>query len=301
HIERLQRARISLEGLSVGDALGGFFEFQTTGALLAVARIAPRARPWHYTDDTCMALSIYENLRLHERIDPDALGKSFGDHYERGRGYGASMHMVLPRLAKGADWRTYNKTLFPGGSFGNGGPMKIAPLGAYYADDVPMLIEETERATIVSHAHPESVAGSIAVAVAAAHAWNTRNSASPEPEAFMAHVLAHTPASEVHDGIATAQKLTLETPFDKVVTILGNGRRISSMDSVPFAIWCAAHHLRNYEDAIWTTITAGGDVDTLCAMVGGIVACAVGVEAIPQMWREAREPLPEWATGERPS
>ncbi|MEL6271014.1 MAG: ADP-ribosylglycohydrolase family protein [Chloroflexota bacterium] len=297
HTERLQRARISLEGLSVADALGGFFEFQDGSSMLAVNRVAPRARPWRYTDDTAMALSIYENLRLHERIEQDALAKSFGEHYERGRGYGGGMHVMLPRLAKGDDWRDHNTSVFPGGSYGNGGPMKIAPLGAYYADDLPALIEEAERATIVSHAHPESIAGSIAVAAAAAHAWIIRDEESLEPEAFFDYVLEHTPQSRVREGITIARRLTLETPFEDVVKTLGNGQRITSMDSVPFVIWCAVHHLRSYEDAIWTTITAGGDVDTLCAMVGGIVACAVGVDAIPQAWREAREPLPEWAVG----
>jgi ADP-ribosylglycohydrolase len=36
----------------------------------------------------------------------------------------------------------------------------------------------------------------------------------------------------------------------------------------------------------------GGDVDTTCAMVGGIVVGAVGLDGIPAEWRTAREPLP---------
>jgi ADP-ribosylglycohydrolase len=36
----------------------------------------------------------------------------------------------------------------------------------------------------------------------------------------------------------------------------------------------------------------GGDVDTTCAMAGGIVAGAVGAGGIPAEWRAAREPLP---------
>lgn len=50
----------------------------------------------------------------------------------------------------------------------------------------------------------------------------------------------------------------------------------------------------NYEQAHWLTTSGLGDVDTTCAMVGGIVALARGVERIPQAWREAREPLPNW-------
>lgn len=58
HAERLARARCSLRGLAIGDALGGFFEF-SHGALSR--RITQRQLPtgiWHWTDDTQMALSI---------------------------------------------------------------------------------------------------------------------------------------------------------------------------------------------------------------------------------------------------
>lgn len=46
---------------------------------------------------------------------------------------------------------------------------------------------------------------------------------------------------------------------------------------------------------MWQTAIAGGDVDTTCAMVGGIVAMAVGQEGIPPQWLANREPLPAWA------
>lgn len=47
-------------------------------------------------------------------------------------------------------------------------------------------------------------------------------------------------------------------------------------DTVPFALWCAARHIDDYAEAIWTTVSAGGDNDTNCAIVGGIVVLAGG-------------------------
>jgi ADP-ribosylglycohydrolase len=41
-------------------------------------------------------------------------------------------------------------------------------------------------------------------------------------------------------------------------------------------------------------VEAGGDVDTTAAIVGGIVAAAVGRAGIPPDWRTNREPLPAW-------
>ncbi len=75
---------------------------------------------------------------------------------------------------------------------------------------------------------------------------------------------------------------------------LGNGSRVSAQDTVPFALWCAARHLRDYQAALWQTVQGGGDTDTTCAMVGGIVAARVGRAGIPQAWLAAREPLPAW-------
>jgi ADP-ribosylglycohydrolase len=63
---------------------------------------------------------------------------------------------------------------------------------------------------------------------------------------------------------------------------------------VPFVLWSAAHHLHDFEGAIWTTLSGMGDFDTNAAMVGGIVAPSVGLECIPTTWRAAREPLPDW-------
>ncbi len=68
--------------------------------------------------------------------------------------------------------------LFNGmGSFGNGAAMRIAPLGAYFADDLDRVAIEAERAAVITHTHPEAVAGAIAVALAAAHAVRSREGA----------------------------------------------------------------------------------------------------------------------------
>lgn len=63
-------------------------------------------------------------------------------------------------------------------------------------------------------------------------------------------------------------------------------------DTVPFALWCAARHLGSYEDALWTTVSGGGDRDTTCAIVGGIVAMSTSTKSIPTKLLNAREPLP---------
>ena len=64
--------------------------------------------------------------------------------------------------------------------------------------------------------------------------------------------------------------------------MLGNGSRITAPDTVPFALWCAARHIDDYAEALWTTVSAGGDNDTNCAIVGGIVVLANGLGVDPR-------------------
>jgi ADP-ribosylglycohydrolase len=67
-----------------------------------------------------------------------------------------------------------------------------------------------------------------------------------------------------------------------------------AQDTVPFAVWVADRFLDDYPAAIAACIAAGGDVDTTCAIAGGIVAAHTGVAGIPPAWLAAREPLPPW-------
>src|SRR6266446_3853071 len=295
---RFVRALLSLEGLSVGDALGERFFFPGSRAPIMIARRQLPPRHWHYTDDTRMALSIVAILHKHGTIDQVALALHFAKLYvqEPRRGYGRAMHDLLPAIHFGDSWREAASALFGGrGSFGNGAAMRIAPMGAYFADDLDRVAIEAERAAVITHTHPEAVAGAIAVAIATAHAVRSREG-SPVPDwrTFIDVVLLHVPASEVRDTLQMARGLPDDLTIEQVCARIGNGSRISVQDTVPFVLWCAAHHLHDFEEAIWTTLGGFGDMDTNAAMVGGIVAPAVGLERIPTAWRDAREPLPDW-------
>lgn len=50
----------------------------------------------------------------------------------------------------------------------------------------------------------------------------------------------------------------------------------------------------DYEEALRQTVSVLGDRDTTCAIVGGIVVMYAGLESIPKVWWEKREPIPTW-------
>jgi ADP-ribosylglycohydrolase len=297
-IDRRSAAARSLDGLFVGDAFGeSFFSIQLN-PLSWDMHISSRTPPnwgWRWTDDTAMAVSIVEVLNSHGTIDQDALATAFAQRYrwDDRRGYGGTAHGILMSIGEGLPWSQVAPAVMNGcGSMGNGAAMRVAPLGAYFSDDPEELVIQATRSAEITHAHPEGKAGAIAVALAAAFA-QTNTDAKPDEgwRPFFEFVLKYTPDSETRALIVQARDLPSAYAVETAVSVLGNGSRIVAPDTVPFCLWCAARSLGNFEDAMWLTVSGGGDMDTTCAIVGGIIAsCEPG--APPASWLARRERLP---------
>ncbi len=300
HEQRLQRARDSLEGLAIGDALGGFFEGSDVGRLSHVIRQRILiSGPWRYTDDTNMALSVYETLRKYAEIRQQGLAVSLAMHFHPGRGYGMVMRRLLSNILLGIAWdKAAQDTFGREDSYGHQAALRGIPVGAYFADDVLKAVEQAQLAASVTHSSPEASAGAAALAAAAAQTWQAKQAGErPSREVFIARVLPFVPPGDVRYGIEQALRFRIPD-IARVVGTLGSGSLLTPQDTVPFVLWCAGEFLDNYEEAIWKTASGGGAVDTTCAMVGGIVALYTGIEGTPAAWRERLEPLPVWALRE---
>lgn len=242
-----------------------------------------------------MALSIVSILRQYQSIDQEQLAQSFAHRYNSARKYGASMRGLFLQILEGVPWQEAAQSLFGGqGSFGNGAAMRVAPVGAYFADDLNKASEQARRSAEITHANIEGIAGAIAVAVATALAWQYRTqNKHPEWQTLIQAVLPFVPESEVQSRLCRAVEINSPAAHH-AAAMLGNGLQISAQDTVPFCLWSAAHFLEDYQEAIWQTASVGGDIDTNCAIVSGIVALYTGLEGIPSEWRKYREPLPSW-------
>ncbi len=171
-----------------------------------------------------------------------ALARSFAERYDHTRGYGPAMHRLLWEIKCGEDWSERAQSLFEGqGSFGNGAAMRVAPVGAFFADDIDAVIEQAARSSVITHTHDEAIAGAIAVAVAVAQAYQLRTSnIVPGRSEFLDLVLPHVPDSEVRSKIRQARDMSASASVQFAVSVLGNGVGVSAQDTVPFALWCAA-------------------------------------------------------------
>jgi ADP-ribosylglycohydrolase len=275
--------------LSVGDAFGErFFTGNEASAAAQVAGRSLPAAPWRWTDDTVMALSVVEELLRCGRIDPDHLAHAFARRYiaDPVRGYGRGAHEALGAIAAGVHWSTANRLSFADGSRGNGAAMRSAPIGGYFAGRPDEIAEAASRSALPTHAHPDAVAGAIAVALAASYAATLAN--AHLRGGLLGWVAARTPGGRVRAGLETALDLVVERPED-AARVLGSGQRVLAEDTVPFALWCADRHLGSCEDALWAAVSGLGDRDTTCAITGGVVALSASP---PASWFDSREPLP---------
>ncbi|MFH8383166.1 ADP-ribosylglycohydrolase family protein [Kitasatospora sp. NPDC018058] len=283
----------ALNGLSVGDALGAQFFVPDTARAHFASRTEPPG-PWPWTDDTEMACSVYAAHRERGAIDTFDLTHAFARRHDFDRGYGPAANRMLRLIREGGDAETLAAELFDGqGSYGNGAAMRVAPLGAAYAEDPSAVVRPAADTAVITHTHPQAVDGAIAVAVAAAYAVRARTEAMT-PNTFLAAVAELTPRGAVHDGLTEAIGLLAEPDPLVAAKALGNGSRTSAADTVPYALWCATRRLTDYRAAIWEAIAAGGDMDTVAAITGGVVAAYTGTQGIPAAWMAAREPLPDW-------
>ncbi|MFD8383181.1 ADP-ribosylglycohydrolase family protein [Streptomyces sp. NPDC059679] len=314
-------ARRSIEALALGDAFGErwfpLFRDRRRAYEEIRARAVPEESPWPWTDDTAMALGVLSVLHDHGKIDQPRLAQTLADTFlsDPGRGYGSGMHELLPSLAAApTSWPSATRALFGGeGSLGNGAAMRVAPLGAWFGADPDRAAEQARRSAEVTHAHPQGIAGAVAVAVAASLTAGQvqtperapdptpdGSASTPEPALeptpdLLARVADRTPPGPVRDGLIHAIALPPTTTPRHAADLLGSGRRIRADDTVPFALWCAARHQDDLIAALWATAEGLGDVDTTCAIVGGVVGAGTGVSAaVPAAWLGRREPLPAW-------
>jgi poly(ADP-ribose) glycohydrolase ARH3 len=274
-----QRFEGCLMGLAVGDALGGRFEAQdadwirsrcpTVEALIAY----PQDEIW-YTDDTQMAIGVAETLVAHGEIVEEPLCRAFADNYDPSRGYGWGARAVLDAIVHGRDHREVAERHFPGGSFGNGAAMRVAPVGLLFRDDPGRLREQARLSALPTHRHPLGIEGAQLLALAVGIASRTDRDHFDRAD-FLAELLAACESPEYRARIEEADRIR----HPDELAGLGNG--IEALRSVPTAISSFALTPESFEATVANVIFLGGDVDTMAAMAGAISGAYLGSGGLP--------------------
>ena len=288
HKQRLELAQESLLGLSIGDALGESFFGEREAVLNSIEEREIPSTTWEFTDDTVMSIAVYEQLEKLGGINQNDLSTSFvrNHNLDANRGYGSTARRILREIDQGGDWRAISSAVFDGmGSMGNGAAMRVSSIGAYFWDDFEKVKSETKLSAEITHTNIEAVTGAMAVSLAASIATQNRlHHKSVEGNEFIQLILAHLPECDTTSKINKSLSVPKSYNIESVKSILGDGSRILAQDTVPVSLWCAAHYMASYEEALWKAVSILGDRDTIGAIVGGIVIMSAGKETVPQHW-----------------
>ena len=217
----------------IGDVIGSVFEFdncRTKDFILFGSRN-------RMTDDSIMTLAVMEIMQkklYHDRDKIIDTFKKWGRAYPR-RGYGGMFRNWLF-----SDMReSYN-------SYGNGAAMRISPVG-YYAKSEEEVIEISRKITEVTHSHPEGIKGAEVTAMCIYYAKIGKS------KEFIKEYVSRN-----YDLDFDYEWLNSHYQFNE-----------TCQGTVPQAVYCFLIS-NDYEDCIRTTISIGGDSDTLAAISGAI-------------------------------
>jgi ADP-ribosylglycohydrolase len=275
----------ALLALSVGDAAGEN-QMKLLPAIYNIrnykaGNVAAMREPsilWPWTDDTHLAIGLTRTLFTFGTVNQVELAKEFARNFraDTQRGYGRGTFGLLKVFQQDAEnWEQHSHNWWgPNqGSKGNGSAMRDAIIGAHFGPDLDRIKVEARKSAEVTHFNDEAIAGSIAVAIAASVATYGNM------DQFWSTILAHTPAGPVRDRIEwTASPEALAETNWGIVVKVGNGKDVTALDTVPFALWQAFQTITKrlpFSDAVDSIIEVGGDTDTIAAIVGGIIGNTV--------------------------
>jgi len=182
---------------------------------------------------------------------------------------------------------------------GNGPSMKIAPLGAHYAMlggedfDSGRALDEILQFSRMTHADPicaiaaYAVAGIVCDSIVASPDVAAERLMDRVMAAEAAHVFLHKGPERFSDALKKALSL-VDDPV--ALWSFGSAGKSDSLTSVPMAIAIWKRHVADFgpQPAVLEAINAGGDTDTVAAMVGALMGAADDrTDWWPTAWVEA--------------
>ena len=223
-------------GAIIGDVIGSRFEKEN----IKSKTFELFTKDSRYTDDTVLTIATADKLI------------NGGDYTKLYRKY-AQKH---PLAGFGGTFRKWMTGIIDGpyNSWGNGSAMRVSPVG-YAFDTEEEVLEEAKISASVTHNHPEGIKGAQAVAMAIFVA--RKGQSKSEIKTYIEQTFQY-------DLSQTIDEIRPEYKFD-----------ISCQGSVPQAI-IAFLESTDFEDAIRTAISIGGDSDTIACISGAIAEAFYG-------------------------
>lgn len=279
----------AMVGSALGDAIGELaFRYPDKGRLCSVV---DRSGELVYTDDTAMAIGLAESILQKRGIDQGHLGDTFSRNFQREpwRGYASGPPTIFSMVrTSGISYVEAAKSLFGGaGSLGNGAAMRIVSVGLFFHDS-ERLFERACSSAEVTHAHPVGMDGAAIQALAVARAVKLDPEGEFPSEMFTRQLVDSARTAEIREKVELVQSL-IAKDVSPGVAAERLGRSVAVDESMPFAIYSFVRHPKSFDHCLFCSILNGGDRDTLGAMACAISGAYLGIEAIPNPWRQKLE------------
>ncbi len=174
-------------------------------------------------------------------------------------------------------------------SAGNAPSMRSAIIGAVYCDHASLRNDYVRASAQLTHSNPLALIGAQAMAEIAAQLANQTWQQRPSLSALQAvlaplsnHPIWLKSIHQIMDACAA------ENPIQQATDYFSTKKGISgyTMHSLPFAIVVWYTHFADYPASMESVIAAGGDTDTVAAMVGALVGLSVHATGIPAAWQK---------------
>jgi poly(ADP-ribose) glycohydrolase ARH3 len=281
----LDMIRGAVLGTVVGDAYGSVLEGIVPDQTERLARVRADSRqPWRYTDDGAMTLSIAESLAARGTADGPDLLRSLAARYDPVRGFGKGMKIALQAFSAGRPWKECAFAAWREGSRGNGAAVRVAPVAIMRWPGADAFREAVRTSAVVTHAHPEAVDAALVQAHALALVLSDP-AAAQDPSAFLDSLSSQLPplGPAISAGLATVRRL-LQAGAGAAAAARALGTSTLARESVPAALWTFLSSHGSFREAVTAACLLGGDVDSICALVGGLAGALHGAGSIPAQW-----------------
>ncbi|ALG85262.1 ADP-ribosylglycohydrolase family protein [Gordonia phthalatica] len=290
---QLDRARGTLVGAAVGDALGVPYEFGLRLGSTAVPEMRGGGlgdfAPGEWSDDTSMLAAIaragaqHRELRSTAALDTVAAG--FLDWYgSNPPDIGNQTRAVLGATARAAHDQTPLSEVMTTESIdvaskrrhsaGNGALMRTAPVALAHLDDRSALAEAAGAVARLTHADDEAVESCIL--------WC---------ESIRVAVLSG--GLHLDAGLELLPADRRGWWRDRLTEAVGQDPRTFTPNGYTVTAWQAAassaHHAPGddrYRDAVFTAVRIGDDTDTIAAITGALMGAVCGLSGIDDAWRQ---------------
>jgi ADP-ribosyl-[dinitrogen reductase] hydrolase len=284
----LEKAKGSLLGLAIGDALGASNEFKTREAIQENVRDLIGGGWLHLkageiTDDTEMTLCILEAYASGYTLELVA-GNFLAWLSSKPKDIGNLTRTALSELKRGVSPRESGRIawgIMRQSGVGNGAVMRSAPTAILRAFDREVRIIETIEIARITHYDQRAIEAALWLnAMIAAYLTGATDQSAwlvAREELLLARIEQHwdTPEDDVLDWVEGAQKLSI-TELDT------SGYALAT---VQVAAWVLLHS-ENFEDALILAINQGGDADTIGAVTGALLGAKFGLFNIPKRWKD---------------